>query len=305
MSSSLALLGGVTGIAAAIFLLVVTAGSVRAERNAVDRSLTAIATLGAAATASEDRGSLVQRVLVPALEQFAGLGRAWSPTSVTERLSRQLDLAGNPSAWPLERLLAIKVVGVLGAPVLALWLLSGGGFLQALLFGVGMAAFAFFAPDLLVYNAGTKRQGKIQQTLPDAIDLLTISVEAGLGFDAALNQVARNTNGPLSGEFIRVLQEMHLGKGRSQSFRALGERTTVPELKAFVSAMVQADNLGIPIGRVLREQAKEMRLKRRQRAEEKAMKVPVKILAPMVIFILPVIFVVVLAPAIFVVIRNF
>jgi tight adherence protein C len=134
--------------------------------------------------------------------------------------------------------------------------------------------------------------------LPDAIDLLTISVEAGLGFDAALSQVARNTEGPLAGEFFRVLQEMQIGKGRSDALRALGERTTIPELRGFVGAMVQADAFGIAVANVLRAQAKEMRIKRYQRAEEAAQKVPVKILFPLIFFILPALFVVILGPGI-------
>lgn len=302
--ASLALLAGLAAVAGAAVLLVVAIGSLRDERTAVGRSLAAITTMDVAA-AVPSASSFTKRMIAPRLHYFTALGRSWSPQSTLRRLERQLDLAGNPNRWPLERVLAVKAVGLVAGPLIALWLFSGAGFLRGLLFAVGMGAFAFLTPDLLIYNGGTKRQSRIQQTLPDAIDLLTISVEAGLGFDAALSQVARNTQGPLAGEFVRVLQEMHLGKGRSESFRALGERTTVAELRTFVSAMVQADSLGIPIGRVLREQAKEMRLKRRQRAEEKAMKVPVKILAPMVVFILPVIFVVVLAPALFVVLRNF
>ncbi len=117
-----------------------------------------------------------------------------------------------------------------------------------------------------------------------------------MGFDAAIGQVARNTDGPLAGEFFRVLQEMHM-RSRADAFRALADRTTVGDLSTFVSSLVQADKLGIPIGRVLREQSKEMRLKRKQRAEEQAMKVPVKILFPMTVCILPVLFIVVLAPA--------
>ncbi len=303
MTAHLGLLAGVLGLGAAFVLLAAAFTSVRAERLAVSRALTAITSLGAP-TSTGPAVPFVQRVLVPALEQFSALGGAWSPQGTTERLTRQLDLAGNPKAWPLQRVLATKAVGLLAAPVLTLWYFSASGLLPALLYATLAAAAGFFLPDLLVYNAGTKRQVVIQQTLPDAIDLLTISVEAGLGFDAALNQVARNTKGPLAGEFFRVLQEMHIGKGRGESFRALADRTTVAELKTFVSAMVQADNLGIPIGRVLREQAKEMRLKRRQRAEEKAMKVPVKILAPMVVFILPVVFIIVLAPAVFVFLRT-
>ena len=127
--------------------------------------------------------------------------------------------------------------------------------------------------------------------------MLTISVEAGLAFDAAVSQVARNTEGPLADEFFRVLQEMQIGMGRSEALRALGERTTVDELHGFVTAMVQADAFGIPIANVLRVQAREMRIKRSQRAEEIAQKIPVKILFPLIFCILPVLFIVVLGPA--------
>ena len=138
----------------------------------------------------------------------------------------------------------------------------------------------------------------MQRALPDALDLLTISVEAGLGFDAALSQVARNTDGPLADEFARVLQEMQIGLGRSDALRALGERTHLPDLRSFTSAMVQADAFGIPVGQVLRVQSDEIRLKRRQRAEEQAQKVPVKIMIPLMLFILPCLFIAVLGPAV-------
>ena len=133
--------------------------------------------------------------------------------------------------------------------------------------------------------------------MPDALDLLTISVESGLGFDAALAQVARNTDGPLAEEFARVLQEMQIGLGRGAAMRALGDRTHVPELKGFVSAMVQADALGIPVAQVLRVQSREIRTKRRQRAEEQAQKVAIKILIPLIFCILPCLFIAVLGPA--------
>jgi tight adherence protein C len=138
----------------------------------------------------------------------------------------------------------------------------------------------------------------MQRALPDALDLLSISVEAGLGFDAALSQVARNTEGPLAQELARVLQEMQIGLGRSAALRALGERSTLPDLRSFTSAMVQADSFGIPVGQVLRVQSAEIRLKRRQRAEEQAQKVPVKIMIPLVLFILPCLFIAVIGPAI-------
>jgi tight adherence protein C len=145
----------------------------------------------------------------------------------------------------------------------------------------------------------------MQRELPDSLDLLTISVEAGLGFNAAVAQVARNTEGPLSEELSRVIQEMQIGLSRSQALRALAERTPLPELKEFVTAMVQADEFGIPIGKVLRVQSVEMRIKRRQRAEELAQKVPVKILMPLIFFILPTLFIVVMGPGVIAIMGSF
>jgi tight adherence protein C len=156
--------------------------------------------------------------------------------------------------------------------------------------------FGYVLPNLLLKNAGDKRELLMRNALPDAIDLLTISVEAGLGFDAAVARVAKNTTGPLAQEFARLLQEMQLGMGRQEAMRAMGERTSLADLKSFCLAMVQADSLGIPIARVLRIQSHEMRTKRRQRAEEAAQKVPVKILFPVIFFILPTIFIVVIGP---------
>ena len=149
------------------------------------------------------------------------------------------------------------------------------------------------------------RSEKLQRSLPDAIDLLTISVESGLGFDAACAQVARNTDGPLSEEFARMLQEMQIGRGRSDALRSLADRTNLPDLQSFVSAMVQADAFGIPIGQVLRVQSSEIRVKRRQWAEEMAQKVPVKILVPLIFCILPCLFIAVLGPAGISMMENF
>jgi tight adherence protein C len=150
----------------------------------------------------------------------------------------------------------------------------------------------------LLYNAGLRRQQKIQRALPDSLDMLTVCMEAGLGFDAALAQVAQNTDGPLAAEFTRALQEMQIGQSRSDSLRALLTRTTVPELRVFVAALVQAGELGIPIAKVLREQAGEMRVRRRQRAEEQAQKVPVKIMFPLVVCLFPALMVVIIGPGI-------
>ena len=155
----------------------------------------------------------------------------------------------------------------------------------------------FYSPEMVLYQKAYNRADRMRKELPDALDLLTISVEAGLAFDAAMAQVARQTEGPLAEEFFRVLQEMQIGMGRMDALRALGERTNLAELRSFVTAMVQADQFGIPIANVLRVQAREQRIKRSQRAEEQAQKVPVKILFPLIFCILPTLFVVVIGPA--------
>jgi tight adherence protein C len=215
-----------------------------------------------------------------------------SPGSVRISLQRRLDVAGNPEGWTPDRVLASKalclvVLGSIGALLAlrhpALLVLTGGA----------GAAAGFFLPDVLVYNSGLKRQQRLAVSLPEGLDLLTICVDAGLGFDAALAQVARNLNGPLAAEFARVLQEMQIGKSRAEAMRALAERTSLPELRAFVSALTQSAELGIPVGSVLREQAKEMRVRRRQRAEAQAQKVPVKMTFPLIGCLLPALFVVV------------
>lgn len=228
---------------------------------------------------------------------FARLGdlSRYAPTGYRAKIQLLLDKAGNPPDWSLQRLFACKVVG--GAGIGSLGALLGAySPVKFLMFGLLGALAGFFVPDVLVYNTGIKRQERIQKSLPDALDMLTVSVEAGLGFDAALAQVARNTEGPIAGEFLRVLQEMQIGKSRTEALRGLGERTTVMDMRTFTSSIVQADTLGIPIANVLREQAKEMRLKRHQRAEEQAQKVTVKIMFPVVLFILPALFVIVIGP---------
>jgi tight adherence protein C len=166
---------------------------------------------------------------------------------------------------------------------------------------MGVAAvltpLGYLTPDLALYQSAYNRNERIRRDLPDSMDLLTISVEAGLPFDSALSQVARNTRGPLAEELFRVLQEMQIGLGRIDALRAVAERTNVPELRGFVTAMVQAEAFGIPIANVLRVQAKELRVKRSQRAEELAQKVPVKILFPLIFCIMPALFIVVMGPA--------
>jgi tight adherence protein C len=242
---------------------------------------------------------------IPFAGSMRSLATRLSPASVSESMRRRLDIAGNPRGMTPDQLLATKGLGLIAGLTVGLLLGLRHGPLALMTLLVCFAAIGFFVPDLLVYNAGLKRQDEIRKTLPDALDMLTISVEAGLGFDAALSQVAVNTPGPLSGEFFRVLKEMQIGKSRVAAFSDLRERTTVDELHGFVTALVQADRQGIPVASVLREQSREMRLKRLQRAEEAAAKVPVKILFPLVLCIFPVMFIVILGPGVIQIVHAF
>lgn len=230
------------------------------------------------------------------LVRLGRLAAKLSPAGVPASISRRLNLAGNPGSWTVEKVFAYKGLGLVAGAALGALLGSRSG---VTIFGFGAigAAAGFFLPDVLLYNAGSKRQAAIRKQLPNTLDVLSVCVEAGLGFDAALAQVAQKTDGPMAAECVRMLQEMQLGKSRVEALRALADRTTVVELRAFVSALVQASELGVPTGQVLHEQSKEMRTKHRQLAEEKAQKLPVKILFPMMFCIFPALFIVVLGPA--------
>lgn len=294
------LLFGVVLVAVAIGLLALALRE-QPDQRGVARSLALVEASSSAprAIVEEAQPPFRERVLDPALDWFRGLGRRLAGRDAPDRIRHRLDLAGNPPGWTVDRVLTWTVLGALAgigaAGVLGLLL---GASLPALvvLLGIG-AVLGFYAPGLLLYQRAYDRSERIRRELPDAIDLLTISVEAGLGFDAAVQQVAQNTDGPLADELSRMIREMQLGQGRSAALRSLAARSNVAELRAFVGAMVQADQLGIPIAQVLRVQSSEIRVKRRQRAEERAQKVPVKMTVPLIFCILPCLFVVVLGPA--------
>lgn len=292
MTATVFLVGGVAALGLGILLAVVSITA----RPAQDGVAKALATIDVHYTRHARAEVATLRDPFASLPGWLrGVAVRLSPSGISTTLQRRLDLAGNPSGWTPDRVLAVKGVGLFILAALG-GLYGIGTFGMLVLCAVVAGAAGFFVPDVLLYNVGVKRQAKMQKALPDGLDLLTVCVEAGLGFDAALAQVARNTTGPLAAEFSRVLQEVQIGKSRSQALRALTDRTTVPELRSFVSALVQAGELGITIASVLREQAKEMRLRRRQRAEEKAQKLQVKILFPLVFCLFPSMFIVVIGP---------
>lgn len=225
------------------------------------------------------------------------IGLRLTPAAYEMKLDRLLALAGRPATLPLNRLLAAKPALATMAIFLALVMLKANPTSIVVVLGISLTALGYFAPDLLLYSRGKERQQTMQLELANTLDQMLISVEAGLGFEAAMARAGANGRGPLAEELVRTLQDMQLGRSRRESYLALAERTTVPELRSFVKAIVQADAYGIALSSVLRTQAKVMRVQRRQRAEEKAMKLPVKVLFPLLFFIFPVLFVVVLGPA--------
>ncbi len=302
MSSSVVLMIGLGFLfASAITASLAFIGESEA-RAGISRSLATIERgYGAAAAEAKpptaQQAPLRERIGVPLARRLGGLGRALTPAGARVRLERQLDYAGNPAGWPVDRVISAKGVAlVLGAGSGLLLGLLLGGVNKVILAMIVCAVIGFFGPDLAIYNIGSKRQVEMRKSLPDVLDTLTICVEAGQGFDAALGQVSRNGRGPMVGETARVLQEMRIGKSRVDAMRSLAARTTVEELRGFASAVIQASELGVSIGKVLREQAREMRVRRRQRAEEAAQKVPIKILFPTLFFLFPALFVVIIGP---------
>ncbi len=234
------------------------------------------------------------RLIAPLLNRTRRLAYALSPKDAGDRLARGLDRAGNPPPWTVERLMGVKgaalILGVL------LGLLFGGLSLRGIFYAAVLGAGLFFLPDLLLHNTALHRQDETARGLAEALDMLTVCVEAGQGFDAALVQVSRNIQGPIAGEFARVLSEIQIGKSRGEAFAALGDRIATPEVRNFTTALVQADRLGLPIGAVLREQTASFRLERKQKAEERAQKVTVKILFPMLLCIFPALIIVIIGP---------
>ena len=240
-----------------------------------------------------------ERILEPLRRRALRIGRRLTGADSSERIRHKLDLAGNPAGWTVDRVVSAKVlctfVGF--AVALAISLVLGvSPTMRIALLAIG-AGIGWFGPNLYLYQRTYERTELMQRELPDSIDLLTICVESGLGFDAAIQQVARSTEGPLADELNRMLHEMQIGMGRGDALRALSERSNVADVRSFVGAMAQADAFGIPVAQVLRTQSHEMRVRRRQRAEQRAQQVPVKITVPLIFCILPCLFIAVMGPA--------
>ena len=225
------------------------------------------------------------------------LARRLTPRPLVDLLDRQHARGGRPADWTVDRLLVLKLFWLPSAAIVVLLLAVSGAERPLVLIVLLVAAVGYFLPDILLLNRGLSRDKAMELELADTLDQMTIAVEAGLAFDAAMNRAARNGKGALAEELTRTLQDMRMGKPRREAFAELAGRTRVADLRQFVRAVMQADANGISVGDVLRTQAAEMRLKRRQRAEMKAQQVPVKVLMPLILCIMPVLFIVIIGPA--------
>jgi tight adherence protein C len=240
------------------------------------------------------------RTIAPVMERLVGIGKRFTPDGYTDKVRTRLTASGNTSPDAVDRFIAIKVVGFALTPVALILVFGVLGYsgMKGLLMAALLGAVMIYGPDAILNRRVEERQREIKEKLPDVLDLLVISVEAGLGFEQALDRTVSSVPGALTQEFARMLGEVRAGSSRAQAMRAMEKRTDVPELRSFVLAILQADTFGVSIGRVLRAQADEMRIKRRQMAQEKAQKAPVKMMIPMVFCVFPALFVVVIGPAI-------
>ncbi|MGE5589955.1 MAG: type II secretion system F family protein [Bacillota bacterium] len=248
-----------------------------------------------------------QRVLHPAFEKLYTYVLRYTPSGIKDSYRRRLQQAGRPMETAqfvgLKVLLSalFLVVGV----AFNLLLLAGSGLGMRLLVVLALVGLGAYLPDFWLSKQITERQKALERALPEVMDLLSVSVEAGLGFDGAIQKVAEKFREPVASEFGNYLKEIKLGKARADALRGLADRNALPDLQTFVASIIQADQLGVSFAKVLRVQSDQLRQKRRQRAEERAAKIPIKIMLPLVLFIFPTIFIVILGPAVISIAKNF
>lgn len=241
-----------------------------------------------------------ERVLIPIVRKIGEISARFTPQKAIQDTSKKMELAGNP--WPIDAatFLAIRFIlaVVVGGFVTAMIMLSPSpNFNDNALYIFGATFGGFYLPHLMLTSRITNRQKEIRKAMPDALDLLTICVEAGLGFDAAMSKVSEKWDNQLSLAFARAIREIQLGKVRREALKDMSDRLDIAEMTSFVAAIIQSEQLGVSMAKILRIQSDQMRLKRRQRAEEEAHKAPVKMVLPMALLMFPTIMIIVLTPA--------
>ena len=251
---------------------------------------------------------LTERVFFPVARKMGQLALRFTPQNAIQATSKKLELAGNPGGMDPTVFWALRMAGLsLGALLFFVATIAPeGSFLKGrgLLIGIPAAAMGFFLPELWLGGRISKRQNDVRKAMPDALDLLTICVEAGLGFDAAMAKVYEKWDNVVALAFGRVIREIQLGKLRRDSLKDMADRLGVPEMTSFIAAVIQSEQLGVSLARVLRIQADQMRIKRRQRAEEAAHKAPIKMLIPLAILIFPSICLVLMTPAVLMLMQS-
>jgi tight adherence protein C len=241
-----------------------------------------------------------QRILAPAVRRLTGVARGITPSSRIRKLERKIEAAGRPGGLDVNALLVLKFVS-LAAGLVILVVLAAVQVLPLVWFvilAVFVVLFTYYLPDIILNSATNTRRQQIARSLPDFLDLLTVSVEAGLGLDSAMAKIAERMRGPLKEEILITLHEIRMGKTRASALRAMADRCQVDDLTTFITALIQSQQLGISLGQVLRVQAEQIRTIQRQRIEERAQKAPVKLLVPLLLCIFPAMFVVIVGPAV-------
>ena len=251
---------------------------------------------------------LSERIIFPIARGFGEFAIRFTPQKAIQDTERKLELAGDPSGLDPTLYWALRFLGLsLGLLIFFLSIIAPeGSFIKGkgLLYGIPAAVIGFYLPELWLRGRISRRQKEIRNSMPDALDLLTICVEAGLGFDAAMAKVNEKWDNELGNEFGRVIREIQLGKLRREALRDMADRMGVAEMTSVVAAVIQSEQLGVSMAKVLRIQSDQMRIKRRQRAEEEAAKAPLKMLIPMAFLIFPSICIVLMSPAILMLVRS-
>ncbi len=280
--------------------------SVPSRSKQVDRRLQAYGTRPRTLAEMEMEQPFSERVVLPTIRGVSRFISHYTPQRNVEEIRHKLELAGNPNNWTVSDFLGVRGLAAIitGVAVFFPLFVMKTGLLQLLLFsGIGVV-LGFYLPLFWLNSKVRTRQHDIQKALPDALDLLTISVEAGLGFDAAMVKVAEKSDNELSRAFARVNAEIRVGKLRRDALRDMANRVEVPDMTNFIAAIIQADQLGVSMSKVLRIQSEQMRVKRRQRAEEQAAQAPVKMMFPLVFLIFPSLFIVLLGPALLILTKT-
>lgn len=288
------------GVFISVFLLVMFSAIPVASKKNPKSSIARLSYYDVAPQKSvEARTSLFERIIAPIFTRIASIVKRAGPAGMMESTRHRLELAGIIENVGVDVFLAVKIlfsIGFLFLFIILIVFLTLPLIAKILLFV--LIPLSYFFPNFYLRRRINRRKREIRRELPNALDMLTISVEAGMGLDLALSKVARNIKGSLGDEFNRMLQEMSIGLSRKDAFKNLSNRTDVPDLSVFTMAMIQADIFGISVGKVLRVQASEMRIRRRQEAEERGVKAPVKLVFPLILCLFPALITVIAGPAV-------